>query len=53
MLPIYGSKRPGEVDHIYLNCRRAEKELGWHPGVGLDEGIRRAAAFYRKWAGHK
>jgi len=47
LTPIYGSKRPGEVDHIYLDCRRAERELGWRPTVSLDEGIRRTVAFYR------
>ncbi len=48
LTPIYGSKRLGEVDHIYLNCRRAERELGWRPEVPLEDGIRRAVAFYKK-----
>ncbi|MCI0372066.1 MAG: GDP-mannose 4,6-dehydratase, partial [candidate division NC10 bacterium] len=47
LAPIYGSKRPGEVDHICLDCSRAERELGWRPEVPLEEGIQRAAAFYR------
>ena len=51
--PMYGSKRPGEVDHIWLDCNRAERELGWFPEVPLEEGIKRAAAFYRGQAGHK
>ncbi len=51
--PIYGSKRPGEVDHISLDCRRAERELGRRPEVSLEEGIRRAVAFYRGRTGHK
>lgn len=53
LTPIYGSNRPGEVDHIYLDCSRAERELGWRPEVPLEEGIRRAVAFYRSRAGHK
>ncbi len=47
LTPIYGSKRPGEVDHIYLDCRRAERELGWRSSTSLDEGIKRTVAFYR------
>ena len=47
MASIYGSKRPGEVDHISLDCRRAERELGWCPTISLEEGIERAVAFYR------
>ena len=47
LAPIYGTKRPGEVDHIHLDCSRAERELGWRPEVPLEEGIQRAAAFYR------
>lgn len=53
LTPIYGSKRPGEVDHIRLDCRRAERELGWRPQVLLEEGIERAVAFYRGRTGHK
>ncbi len=53
LTPIYGTKRPGEVDHIYLDCRRVEHELGWRPEVPLEEGIQRAVAFYRGRAGHK
>lgn len=51
--PIYGSKRPGEVDHITLDCSRAGHELGWRPQIALEEGIRRGVAFYRGRAGHK
>ncbi|MGH7360845.1 MAG: NAD-dependent epimerase/dehydratase family protein, partial [Candidatus Methylomirabilales bacterium] len=49
--PIYGSKRPGEVDHIYLDCSRATRELGWRPEVPLEGGIGRASAFYRGQSG--
>ena len=53
LAPIYGSKRPGEVDHITLDCRRAGRELDWRPEVPLEEGIRQAVAFYRGQTGHK
>lgn len=53
LAPIYGTKRPGELDHIHLDCSRVERDLGWRAQVPLEEGIERAVAFYRKRAGHK
>lgn len=46
--PIYGEKRPGEIDHIYLANDRAREGLGWSPQVSLEEGVRRSTAFYRE-----
>lgn len=45
--PIYSEKRPGEVDRICLDSSKARRLLGWEPKVPLEEGIRRAVAFYR------
>lgn len=46
--PIYGQKRPGEIDRISLDCGRIRKELGWQPKVPLGEGVANAVEFYRK-----
>ncbi|HEY5529214.1 MAG TPA: NAD-dependent epimerase/dehydratase family protein [Thermoleophilia bacterium] len=45
--PIFGEKRPGEVEHIALDAARAKGELGWQWEVDLDEGVAKAVAFYR------
>jgi len=39
-----------EIDRQYLDSSRARRELGWQPTVALDEGLRRAVAWYREFA---
>jgi len=38
--PEFAPRRAGEVQRIALDAGRAERELGWRPEVGLDEGLR-------------
>ena len=38
--PEHAPERLGEVHHIALDTTRAQQELGWNAGVGLDEGLR-------------
>jgi len=38
--PELAPARPGEVQRIALDASRAERELGWRPRTGLDEGLR-------------
>jgi UDP-glucose 4-epimerase len=38
--PEFAPPRTGEVQRITLDASRAERELGWRPGVSLDEGLR-------------
>jgi nucleoside-diphosphate-sugar epimerase len=45
--PEYAEKRPGEVERIALDASRARTELGWTPRVRFEEGIARAAEYYR------
>jgi len=45
--PEFTDKRPGEVAYIALDAARAREELGWTPRVRFEEGIRRAAEYYR------
>jgi UDP-glucose 4-epimerase len=40
--------RPGEVQHIHLDCSRAQTEFGWRAEVGLDEGLERTLASLRR-----
>jgi UDP-glucose 4-epimerase len=39
--PIHGSPRPGDVRHSQADITRAAADLGYHPRVSLDEGLRR------------
>jgi nucleoside-diphosphate-sugar epimerase len=40
--------RPGEVQHIYLDCSRAQTEFGWRAEVALEEGLERTLASLRR-----
>ena len=46
--PKYGPFRTGEIMRICLDASRARDGLGWEPRVTLEEGVRRAAEFYRE-----
>jgi UDP-glucose 4-epimerase len=49
--PKYAAVRPGEVEHIALDARRAQAAAGWVPQVSLPEGIARTVAFIRQSEG--
>jgi CDP-paratose 2-epimerase len=36
-----GDWRPGDQRVFYADIRKAERELGWKPKIGVEEGIRR------------
>jgi UDP-glucose 4-epimerase len=38
--PELAPARPGEVQRISIDPSRAERELGWKPQMGLEEGLR-------------
>jgi len=38
--PEYAPARPGELQRIALDVRRAGSELGWKPRAGLTQGLR-------------
>ncbi len=46
IVPIYGDAIKGEVRRIYLDVSLAEKELGWKPGVTLDNGLRKTIEWF-------
>ncbi|MEZ5076151.1 MAG: GDP-mannose 4,6-dehydratase [Solirubrobacterales bacterium] len=37
--PEFAPPRTGEVQRISIDASRAERDLGWRPRVGLDEGL--------------
>jgi UDP-glucose 4-epimerase len=48
LAPIHEAARPGEVQRIYLDARRARDVLGWTPAVTFAEGIRRTIEWARQ-----
>ena len=48
MEPIFGTKRPGEIDHISLDSSKAMEKLKWMPTVTFVEGIKLATKYYQK-----
>lgn len=45
--PMHGPAKLGETRHIYLDARKAERELGWRPQVSLEEGLRRVIEHFK------
>jgi UDP-glucose 4-epimerase len=48
---VHGPAKSGEQRRSCLDARRALEVLGWQPQVGLADGLRRTAEFYRETAG--
>jgi UDP-glucose 4-epimerase len=37
--PVLAPLRPGELEHSCLDPTRARRELGWQPGISLEDGL--------------
>ncbi len=51
-LITFVTDRPGHDARYAINCDKIERELGWRPSLGLDEGLKRTVAWYlenRDW----
>src|SRR5579872_972558 len=44
----YAASRSGDVKHSLADLSRAEKNLGYHPAVEFEEGLRRTVDWYRE-----
>ena len=44
-------KRPGDIYLTYFDCSKASRDLGWKAEVGLDEGLRLTANYFRESLG--
>jgi dTDP-glucose 4,6-dehydratase len=44
----YVTDRPGHDRRYAIDCRRAERELGFHPTVKLEEGLADTVAWYKQ-----
>lgn len=51
LTPEYGETRAGDVRHSLADLRRAGALLGYHPLVGLAEGLARTVEWYRNEGG--
>jgi UDP-glucose 4-epimerase len=45
--PEFHPPRLGDLKRSCLDISRGERVLGWHPQVGLDEGVRRTVEYFR------
>jgi CDP-glucose 4,6-dehydratase len=45
--PLVLNEATNEIPRQYLNAGKARRVLGWQPMFGIDEGLRRTAAWYR------
>jgi len=43
----HGPAKLGETRHIYLDARKAARELGWAPTVTLEQGLEKTAAYVK------
>lgn len=43
--PIYGPAKKGETWKIFLDARKAERDLDWKPNVEFDDGLRRVVEY--------
>jgi UDP-glucose 4-epimerase len=46
--PQQAELQPGELQASALDSSRIERELGWHPTVELEEGLRKTLDWYRQ-----
>ena len=43
----HGPAKLGETRHIYLDAKKAARELGWMPTVTLEQGLKKTVAYLR------
>ena len=48
LVPTILDEATNEIAEQYLDAGRARKLTGWAPRVGLDEGLARTVAWYRR-----
>jgi UDP-glucose 4-epimerase len=48
LVPNHGPRRKGDVYRIALDNAHARRELGWEPGVDLEEGLSLTVDYFRE-----
>ena len=51
--PVYAAPRPGDIRHSFADISAAERELGYRPAVGFEEGLRRTIAWCGQRGNHR
>ena len=46
--PQHVDKRPGEIDHCYLDISKARERLNWEPKVPVVEGVQLTATYFKE-----
>jgi len=46
--PHYVDKRPGEIEHCYLDVSKARERLNWEPKVPVAEGVQLTATYFKE-----
>jgi UDP-N-acetylglucosamine 4-epimerase len=46
--PSFGPERKGDVKHSLADISKAEKLLGYHPGVSVEEGLKKTFKWYKE-----
>ena len=46
--PIFEERRPGEVNHICLDTKLAQRTLRWKPQVKFRDGVKRVVEYWRQ-----
>lgn len=44
--PRHEPRRPGDVMHSWADLANVQRDLGWTPRTGIDEGLRRTVAWF-------
>jgi nucleoside-diphosphate-sugar epimerase len=47
--PSYQSKRLGDILHSHADISIAKLELGFVPGIGIDEGLQKTVEWYLEY----
>jgi len=49
--PIYDPPRAGDIKHSFADISADERELGYRPRIGFDEGLKRTIQWYKERMG--